>query len=487
MNKSKLAIAIALTGMVSTSAFATNGYFSHGYGAKEKGMGGVGVAKAGSSITTANNPANLTQLDDRMDWGVSLFNPNRSYTVEGDPSIPAGVQVIGAAGTTPDPSLNQGFPQCTPPLTAPTCQLPFSTNPGTVDSNKSLFAIPSFGYVNRIDESMVFGFSLYGNGGMNSEYRGNSAPLLNPQTGAIQEFAGTYGGGSVGGRGTAGIDLIQLFLNTSLAFEVNESLSLGASFIIGIQSFEATGLQAFANISSDATKLSNNGHDTAYGYGFKLGANFSPTDSFTFGVSYQSKIYMTEFDKYAGLFADQGDFDVPATYTLGFAWSTSDSSTFLLDYQEIQYSGVKALGNGLSPLFSGQCLDALNNTLLNGVQSAAGPGCLGGSNGIGFGWDDMSVIKLGYEWGSDTNTYRVGYSTTDQPIGSDDVNFNILAPGVIENHFTAGYTNGSGDDEWTVFIMYAPESKVTGTSSFDPNQTITIRMDQLEIGFESKF
>ena len=486
MNKSKLAIAIALTGMVSTSAFATNGYFSHGYGAKEKGMAGAGVAKGGSSLTTANNPANLTQLDDRWDWGVSLFNPNRSYTVEGNPSIPVGAQAL----PTPE---GPGFPQCTPPLTAPTCQLPFSTAPGTVDSNRTLFAIPSFGYVNKLDDAMVFGFSLYGNGGMNSEYHGNSSIQLNPNTGAIDEFPGTFGGG------TTGVDLSQLFLNTSLGYQVNETVSLGGSLIVAVQSFEATGLQSFANISTDASKLTNNGHDTSYGYGFKLGANFTISESFTFGLSYQTKMDMGEFDNYAGLFAEQGDFDIPATYTLGFAWNTSASSTLLIDYQEILYSDVKAIANSMGPLLSGQCFDSLNNSLINGTQEnpqlpAVGNGCLGGSNGVGFGWDDMTIIKIGYEWGSSNGTYRVGYSTTEQPIGSsntpggdNDVNFNILAPGVVEDHFTAGYTGGTGDDEWTIFLMYAPNVKVTGVSNLDPNQTITIEMNQLEIGFESKF
>ncbi len=505
MNTSKLAIAIALTGMVSTSAFATNGYFSHGYGAKEKGMAGAGVAKGGSSLTTANNPANLTQLNDRWDWGVSFFNPNRSYTVEGSGSVSVGTQFVGVprqlpTDLPPNPALNQGFPHCTPGFTSTPgqadylpCQVPFATTAGTVDSNRTLFAIPSFGYVNRLDEKMVFGFSLYGNGGMNSEYHGNSSTQLNPNTGAIDEFPGTLGGA------TTGVDLSQLFLNTSLGYQVSEAVSLGGSIIVAVQSFEATGLQSFANISTDASKLTNNGHDTAYGYGFKLGANFSMGENFTFGISYQTEMDMGEFDDYAGLFAEQGDFDIPATYTIGFSWNTSGVSTLLVDYQEILYSDVKSIANGMEPLLSGQCFDSLNNSLINGTQTnpqqpAVGVGCLGGSNGIGFGWDDMSIIKIGYEWGNENGTYRIGYSTTEQPIGSsntpsgdNDVNFNILAPGVVENHITAGYTGGTGDDEWTVFLMYAPSVTVTGVSNLDPNQTISIKMDQLEIGYEARF
>ncbi len=469
MNKTKLAVAIMLSGIVSTNVLATNGYFSHGYGAKEKGMAGAGVAKAGNSLTTANNPANLTQLDDRMDIGISFFNPNRSYNVTGEPSMPAGTPVVGT------------LPQCTPPLAAPTCQLPFSINTGEVDSNRTLFAIPSFGYVNRIDEKMVYGLALYGNGGMNSEYHGSSARLYDPNSNTIVDAPGTFG------NGTTGVDLSQLFINNTIAYQVNDTVSLGASIIIALQSFEATGLQAFANISQDATKLTNNGHDTVFGYGFKLGADFAFSENFTLGVAYQSEMNMDEFEDYSGLFAEGGDFDIPATYTIGAAWDVNDKVTVLLDYQEIMYSDVKSIANGMEPLFQGQCLDALNNTLLNGVQSAAGPGCLGGSNGIGFGWDDMTVIKLGVEWSLGDDTFRLGYSITEQPIGADDVNFNLLAPGVVEDHFTAGYTMGNGENEWTVFLMYAPDVTVSGTSSFDPAQTISFKMNQLEAGVEFRF
>ena len=43
MQLKKIAALIALAGL-SGSAFATNGYFPHGYGMKAKGMGGVGIA-----------------------------------------------------------------------------------------------------------------------------------------------------------------------------------------------------------------------------------------------------------------------------------------------------------------------------------------------------------------------------------------------------------------------------------------------------------
>ncbi|PIV73697.1 MAG: long-chain fatty acid transporter, partial [Rhodocyclales bacterium CG17_big_fil_post_rev_8_21_14_2_50_68_7] len=47
-------------------AFATDGYFSHGYGMKAKGMGGVAAAMTESTFGGANNPATMVFAGDRI-------------------------------------------------------------------------------------------------------------------------------------------------------------------------------------------------------------------------------------------------------------------------------------------------------------------------------------------------------------------------------------------------------------------------------------
>lgn len=60
---------------------------------------------------------------------------------------------------------------------------------------------------------------------------------------------------------------------------------------------------------------------------------------------------MSQFDKYAGLFADQGDFDTPETWTIGAAVKVTPKLTFLADYQHIALSDIPAVGNSVSTLF----------------------------------------------------------------------------------------------------------------------------------------
>ena len=56
-----------------TAAMATNGYFSHGYGIKAKGMGGASVTMTDNAFSGANNPAAAAWAGNRLDLGVDLF------------------------------------------------------------------------------------------------------------------------------------------------------------------------------------------------------------------------------------------------------------------------------------------------------------------------------------------------------------------------------------------------------------------------------
>lgn len=66
---------------------------------------------------------------------------------------------------------------------------------------------------------------------------------------------------------------------------------------------------------------------------------------------------------------------------------------------------------------------------------------LGSSNGTGFGWQDVAAGLLGASYAWDENlTIRAGYNHTIQPIRSSETLFNILAPGVVQDHLTLGAT-----------------------------------------------
>ncbi|MCP4126519.1 MAG: hypothetical protein GY753_05595 [Gammaproteobacteria bacterium] len=433
-NRQYLALAAAVMVAIPGLSMATNGYFSHGYGTKSKGLAGGGSALPQDSMAAATNPAGMVWVGDRIDLGAALFSPQREYT----------------AGNT----IGGGL---------------FPIMAGKHESDNTLFLIPSFGWNQMLDENSSMGVSVYANGGMNTEYANDA-----------------YGWGAPGfirgvfADGTTGVDLKQLFVNLSYARKINERASYGVGLIVAAQAFEAKGLQNFNDYTHHvasgagpaATNLSDTGHDISYGAGLKFGIQGEVANGLTLAASYQTKTWMSEFDDYKDLFAEDGDFDIPASATIGLAWNPVDNHTFTFDIQRIWYSGVDAVSNPMSNVFS--C-----------GPGAAAENCLGGDNGAGFGWDDMTVYKLGWQYEANHDwTVRLGYSHTKQPIDSADVVFNVLAPAVVEDHFTVGLTRKIGKNHEINFAaMYAPSESVDGTNPFTggPAQDVEIEMDQLEV------
>ena len=173
----------------------------------------------------------------------------------------------------------------------------------------------------------------------------------------------------------------------------------GDAPILAVQFFEAQGLQAFGMFSSDPANLTNNGHDQSTGFGVRLGYLGRFTDRFSLGFSWQSEIGMDEFSDYAGLFADQGGFDIPSSWTVGIAVHPNAKVTFVFDVQQTTYGDIPSIGNPLFPNL--------------GIAFMGDPTyLLGGDNGPGFGWEDITTYKAGLQVaGNNGWTWRFGVST----------------------------------------------------------------------------
>ncbi|MHB8581343.1 MAG: hypothetical protein ACYDA4_15980 [Ignavibacteriaceae bacterium] len=66
--------------------------------------------------------------------------------------------------------------------------------------------------------------------------------------------------------------------------------------------------------------------------------------------------------------------------------------------------------------------------------------------------------------------------------------FNILAPAVVQNHITAGFSKKlNSSNELSLSLMFAPAESVTGANPLEApgQQTIKLNMTQwqLEIGY----
>jgi len=384
---SALAAIAALAAIVAApAAHATNGYIPHGFGLKAKGMGGTSIALAHDAFAGVNNPAAAAFAGNRWDLGAEIFRPKRD------------AQFVGR---TP-----------------------------VVSSGRTAFLIPEFGYNVQLSRDLALGITVYGNGGMNTSY----APFPNNVN-------------LLGGQGKLGVDLMQLIVAPTVAYQVAEGHALGVSPLLVLQRFEVYGIQGFGMLSSDSSRLTNRGKDTSTGIGVRIGYFGKLGDRVSVGASYSPKINMSRFDQYRGLFAGEGDFDIPENFGVGVAVQVTPSVTVALDATRINYGGVPSIANGsLSQVMAGQPLGA-----------AAGPG---------FGWQDVNVVKLGVQWQMNERwTLRAGYNKGDNPIRPQDAMFNILAPGVIREHLTFGGTYAPDrHTEWTFAVWHGKRETVIGPS-----------------------
>jgi long-chain fatty acid transport protein len=395
-------------------SFATDGYFVTGVGTKQQGQGGAGVARPGDSLAGATNPAGLFLAGNRIDLGLTLFRPNRYGTITGN-------------------QLPPGYPDVN----------------GTYDANRvKNFVLPELGYSRLYRPNLAFGVAIYGNGGLNTSYT-EPIPLL--------------------GSTRGGVDLEQLFVSPTLSYKAGAHNSFGVAVNLAYQRFAAEGLQNFASssYSVDPAHVTNNGHSNSYGAGVRVGWIGDLNRIVSVGATYQSRTYASAFDRYKGLFAEGGKFDIPANFAVGAAVKVGSKATVLFDEERILYGQVKSIAN-----------------------SSANQALLGSDNGPGFGWHDVNVVKAGLTY--DVNpalTLRGGYNHSGLPFDSSQTFFNLLAPAVTQDHLHAGATWGlKGGKELNFAYVHAFDNTVHGVNSIAPangggNADLRMSQDSFQVSF----
>ncbi|MHB8253661.1 MAG: OmpP1/FadL family transporter [Acidiferrobacter sp.] len=426
------AVAAAIA-MPATALATTAGYFQLGYSTLSDGMAGASAALPQDSMVQATNPAGIAFVGNHLDLGVAGFWAFRKY----------GVADNVAAASLPPPSSGA-----------------FNLQTGTYGSSTNFFLIPHIGYSQRLSHDNYVGIAVYGNGGMSTNYKPSA----------------TYNGPFYMGPGTGGqtgVNLSQLFVQATYARKFLRHDSVGLSIIAARQAFSADGLGGFATDSSHPNRLSGNGSSTSTGVGYKIGGQFRIVPGVDVGLAYSPRMTMSKFSAYSGLFAGGGRLDIPANGVVGLAFKPTSTQAVAFDFQRIYYNDVPAIANA-------------------GPNGSPPTALMGTSGGWGFGWQNVSVFKLGYQIATSRMlTWRVGFAYNTQPIPSSQVLFNVLAPGVIQRHVTAGVTvRTAHNQDVSVAAMYGLNQSVTGPNPMDggtQNVTISMHEYQLEANWGWKF
>lgn len=137
MKKTKLALAIAASAMISTPVLATNGDVLIGLGAQSRALGGTGAAAFFGSENALTNPALLGKMQgSEFAIGGTIFMPN--VEAESDVAMPG----MSASET----------------------------------SANDLNIVPEVSLATRLSDNLVFGLGIFGSAGMGVDYR--DTPML---------------------------------------------------------------------------------------------------------------------------------------------------------------------------------------------------------------------------------------------------------------------------------------------------------------------
>lgn len=443
------AIAAVLTAPATVSA--TNGMFMIGYGAKSTAMGGVGVAYAQGGMSAAFNPATMTEVGEtRLDATLEFFRAPRA--------------IYHQAGTP----------------------LGDASSPTSARSKDDLFPIPAIGAVlSSPGTPFAMGMAVVG-AGLGTNYDQSNGHVYDPVSTAAD--ANAYD--------RVGVFLMQMQMLPSIAFKVSETQSIGASLVIAMQTFRGFGFEAFQNLgfAGGTNNVSNMGYDWSFGWGVRAGwlGKFLG-DKLNIGLNYSPRVNMQKFNRYQNLFAEHGEFDIPENYAIGFAYKLTPKLDVAFDVQRILWTDVRSIGNP-----GPNVLDPSDfNPLCPGTDTQE---CLlGGDLGMGFGWRNQDVYKLGLAYKYSKNlTLMAGLNYGKTPIPEDQVLFNMMAPATVETHVTlgAGFKRENGDDI-SVTLMHAFENTIKGPTAFPPggqstmvqgsNAAISMSQTSISIAYGLKF
>lgn len=116
--------------LFSTGAWATNGMRLIGFGPVQRSMGGVSVGLPLDAASVLTNPAGMSDLKGRVDFGASYFAPDVEY------------KAVGMGPGT------------------------VKYNNETIESDRGASPVPALGLIIPLSESVHFGIGAYGISGM---------------------------------------------------------------------------------------------------------------------------------------------------------------------------------------------------------------------------------------------------------------------------------------------------------------------------------
>ncbi|MGB6020312.1 MAG: outer membrane protein transport protein [Sulfurimonadaceae bacterium] len=260
------------------------------------------------------------------------------------------------------------------------------------------------------------------------------------------------------GVGGMGVDFRDATTTSQAGMLANDNLllmrfSVPMAYTVAGISLGLAPVIEYGALSMNVPAFGQSGVTTDIAYGFELGAAYSIA-GVTLGLDYKSKVTHDFEDSFNSDMTGgtQSKLDTPAVIAAGVSYNFMKNHTVALDYKNIAYGSAKGFED--------------------------------------FGWNDMNVFALGYEFAADTWAVRVGYNHGDQPIETSPDTTSMVAvmgsygsmlmfPGVTEDHYSVGgsYAFSAKTSLDAAFVYGTGEATVT--DAMGPGSEFSATNDQV--------
>lgn len=246
---------------------------------------------------------------------------------------------------------------------------------------------------------------------------------------------------------TPQIGLQRAVATPSITFALGDSSLVAVSAVLAYQRFASMGMGlADWNVSERPTSWAS--HETSFGTGMRLDTLQQVTPRLAVSAGYQSRVNMDAFNSYRGVYADAGDFDIPAQASFGLSYALTPSFSADIGVDRLNYSEIKPFtSNGLPLRFLALLGDGLSPN---------------------FAWQDLTVYSAGWSWRNRTlGELRFRYSTRQQPLPSSALLASALQDDISRYAVSMGWSRSTGHQSRVALLAnYASSPYLVGAPSY---------------------
>lgn len=271
-------------------------------------------------------------------------------------------------------------------------------------------------------------------------------------------------------------EFYSVFLSPSWSWQFTCAHSVGVAFNVAWNGLRASSQGTAPTLFPVVTSRSlypdyvvNNGTDWELGVGIRVGWLGRLSRCLRVGATFQTKTWMGKFKKYQGLHVDDGNYDLPAEAGIGIVWDICPCLTLAFDFVDRFWNTSKTFDH--------------NSRQPNGQFWGGGAtNVFGSESGIGFGWRDQPIYKIGLAYRCCRWTFRIGWNHGDGPIGAaTETRLNTLTQCVIEDHVTVGATWCTCCGELTAYYYHGFKHHLRGFDSGE-NPAINYNLENIQNG-----